>query len=167
MSQNHLTLIFFLSLLFLIDTSQEVLARRFSPEDVADFLTKVVGLPQYADTFKNSGISGDVLLGADAEMLIELEVKSPLHQMKIMELFRRELQGTEAKYSKDHVSVFLKQYKLDKYVPMLESHGIDGDMILEVEEKLMKSVLKEIGVTSLVDVGKIRAKYITYVTENQ
>ena len=64
------------------------------------------------------------------------------------------------------MSNFLQQYKLDKYGPMLETHGIDGDMILGVEEKLMKSVLREVGVTSLVDNLKIRSKYKTFVSDD-
>jgi hypothetical protein len=85
--------------------------------------------------------------------------------MKIMQLFRRELHGSIPKYSREHMGQFLQQYKLDKYSPTLEGHGIDGDMILEVEEKLMKSVLREVGVTSLVDILKIRSKYKTFVSD--
>ena len=59
---------------------------------------------------------------------------------------------------------FLQQYKLERYQPVLEGHGIDGDMILEVEEKLMKRVLREVGVTSLVDILKIRSKYKTFTS---
>ena len=86
-------------------------------------------------------------------------VTSPLHQMKIIQLLRREIQGTVAKYPIQHLSDFLRQLKLDKYIPNLEENGIDGDMILEVEEKLMKSVLKEMGVTNSRDVNKIRTRY--------
>ena len=140
------------------------LARRITPDGVADFLTRI-DLPQYAQTFKDSDISGELLLEADSEILLELGVSSPLHQMKIMQLFRRELQGSIATYSRDHMGQFLQQYKLSKYAPTLEGHGIDGDMILEVEEKLMKSVLREVGVTSLVDILKIRSKYKTFVSD--
>ena len=80
-------------LFFLLkDTSLEELARKFSAQDVSDFLTKIQ-LPEYADSFLSSDISGEILLEADADILNELGVTSPLHQMKIMELFRRELQG--------------------------------------------------------------------------
>lgn len=145
-------------------SSLPLLARRITPDGVADFLTRI-GLPQHAETFKASDISGELLLEADSEILLELGVSSPLDQMKIMQLFRRELQGSIARYSRDHMSQFLQQYKLGKYMPTLESHGIDGDMILEVEEKLMKSVLREVGVTSLVDILKIRSKYKTFVSD--
>ena len=68
------------------------MAQKVSAQQVADFLTKIQ-LPQYADEFLNSEISGEILLDADADILNELDVTSPLHQMKIVELFRRELQG--------------------------------------------------------------------------
>lgn len=142
--------------------SKEGIALQMSPSDVADFLTRIQ-LPQYAQTFKKQEISGELLLAADTEILSELGVTSPLHQMKILHLFQRELEGSVAKYSMDHMSRFLQQYKLEKYSPTMEAHGIDGDMILQVEEKLMKSVLREVGVTSLVDVLKIRKKYKTFV----
>lgn len=119
-------------------------------------------MPQYAETFKSSDISGEVLLEADSEFFIELGITSPLHQMKITQLFPRELRGGVAKYSMQHLSSFLQQHKLEKYTPILESYGIDGEMILEVEEKLMKVVLKEVGVTSIVDIQKIRLKYKTF-----
>ena len=104
-------------------------------------------MPQYADEFKDNDIDGKLLLEADSEVLLELGVQSPLHQMKIMQLFPRELLGTKAKYSNDHLSQFLQQQeKLIKYIPVLKKHGIDGDMVLHVEENLMKGVLKEIGI---------------------
>lgn len=146
-------------------SSLEEVARRLTPDDVADFLTRI-NLPQYSDIFKESEISGDLLLEADVDILKELTVESPLHQMLIMELFRRELKGGEIKYSTDYMMDFLKQYRLDKYGPSLLSHGIDGDMLLDVDDKLMKSVLKEVGVTSLVDALKIKSKFKTFVSES-
>lgn len=61
------------------------------------------------------------------------------------------------------MSTFLHKYGLEKYGPMLETHGIDGDMILRVEENLMKNVLKEVGVISFVDIKKIRSKYKIFI----
>lgn len=99
------------------------------------------------------------------DVLLELKVTSPLHQMKIMHLFKRELHGGETKYSTEHLLKFLQQYNLEKYASILEKNGIDGDMILEVEDKLMKNVLKEVGVTSQLDILKIRSKYKTFCNE--
>ena len=131
-------------------------------DDVANFLRKI-GLPQYSSAFKKGKISGEVLPDMDVEGFSELGVDRPLHRMKIMELFPRELQGTEAKYSNDHLSEFLRQLEMIEYIFILKKHGIDGDMILHVEINLMKTVLKEIGVTSSLDRSKICTKYKTYV----
>ena len=146
-------------------SSLEEAARRMSPDDVASFLVRI-NLSQYSEFFKESDISGELLLEADVDILKELGVESPLHQMLIMELFRRELKGGEVKYSADYMMDFLKQYRLDKYGPSLQQHGIDGDMLLDVDDKLMKSVLKEVGVTSLVDALKIKSKFKTFVSES-
>ena len=67
--------------------SMESLAHKLTSVDVAGFMGKI-GLPQYVDSFSVSGIGGEQLLKADPDMLIELGVISPLHQMKIMQLFR-------------------------------------------------------------------------------
>lgn len=111
-------------------------------------------------------ISGDVLLGGDSEMFEELEVTSHLHQMKIAHLFRKELKGSKTKYSNEHLSQFLLECKLDKYIAALKENGINGDMILEAENDLMKEVLKEIGITSSIHRNKITSKYKTFVSES-
>ena len=94
-------------------------------------------------------------------MLEELNVTSYLHQMKIMHLFSKDLQGAPTKYSNEHLSKFLQGCKLEKHIATLESNEIDGDMILEVDGDLMKKVLKEIGISSKVDIIKITSKYYT------
>lgn len=147
------------------ETNLPLLARKFTFDDVIDFLTKME-LSQYSETFKDNEIGGDTLLEADSEMLDELGVTSHLHQMKIMHLFKKELQGATTKYSNEHLSEFLRGCKLDKHTDALKDSGIDGDMILEVNGDLMKKVLKEIGITSKVDVIKITSKYKTFVSES-
>jgi hypothetical protein len=120
-----------------------------TPDDVVGFLVKLK-LPQYSDAFKSEEISSDVLLAIlSADNLRELGVTSPLHQMKIMQLFPREVYGTQPKYSNGYLCQILGQLENHaKYIPILKEHNIDGDMILNVEVKLMKSVLKEIGINN-------------------
>ena len=133
-----------------------------NPEAVAAFLERI-DLPQYGEKFKEDEITGDVLLDTDIETLLELDVTSSLHQMKILHLFPKDLRGTSTQYSTEHLSQFLQDNKLGKYVSLLEGNGIDGDMILEVDKELMENVLKEIGITSKIDIKKIRNKYKTHV----
>ena len=53
----------------------------------------------------------------------------------------------------------LKHYKLDKYSATFLGKGVDGDLILKVDDH----VLKELGVNSAVDRKKIRTKYKTFI----
>lgn len=102
------------------------------------------------------------MLDLGVEDLVDLGVNSSVHQMKIVQLFRRELQGTKPKYSLDHLCQFLKENKLGQYIEHVKDHVIDGDMVLNVEESVMKKVLKEIGVTRAVDTTRICSKYKTF-----
>ena len=67
-------------------------------------------------------------------------------------LFRRSLRGGEAQYPLQTVLVFLEQNKLDKYRDIFEVSGMDGDLLLEADDK----VLNELGVTSAVERLKIK-----------
>jgi hypothetical protein len=139
-------------------------ARDMNAGDVANFLAKI-GLHQYSEEFVENDISGDSLFGMKENDLSDV-VNSPLHQMKIVQLFHREMEGIEAKYSNDHLSAFLLGKKLlKKYIPFLKEHGIDGDMILRVEEEFMKTVLEEIGVDNKIQRGSIISQYKTFISK--
>ena len=69
----------------------ETLASEYSASDIAEFLSEIE-LPQYAEAFENEEISGDLLLTADPETLADLGVTSPLHQLVIVQQFRKKLQ---------------------------------------------------------------------------
>ena len=144
--------------IFLISAIAECCA--LTSDDVAKFLDKIE-LPQYTEAFRAKDITGKLLLEASTQLLTELGVASPLHQMKITQLFRRELQGSQPKYPTSHLTEFLLQNKLDKYVDSIETQGIDGDMILKLDKKVIESVLKEVGITSKLDITKV-LKYKTF-----
>ena len=74
-------------------------------------------------------------------------------------LFQRSLQGGEAQYSLESVLNFLGQNKLDKYHAVFQESGMDGDLLLEADD----NVLKELGVKSALDRTRIRTKYKTFV----
>ena len=75
-------------------------------------------------------------------------------------LFRRRLQGGEVQYPLPTVLTFLEQNKLgDKYRDIFQESGMDGDLLLEADD----SVLKELGVKSAVDRKKITTKYKKFV----
>ena len=54
---------------------------------------------------------------------------------------------------------FLEQNKLDKHCVSFQQRGIDGDLLLEADD----SVLKELGVSFAVDRNRIKTKYKTFV----
>ena len=54
---------------------------------------------------------------------------------------------------------FLKQNKLDKHCISFQQRGIDGDLLLEADD----SVLKELGVSFAVDRNRIKTKYKIFV----
>ncbi len=124
---------------------------------MANFLERIQ-LPQYQERFLWEEIDGALLRACDAKALKDFDVKSPLHQMKIIELFQREINNIEIKYSFEQLSGFLKDIKLEKYIPTLKKNGIDGDMILKVKKKHMRAVLKEIGLKDG-DTLKLITKY--------
>lgn len=74
-------------------------------------------------------------------------------------LFRRSLQGGEVRYPLQTVLNFLAEQKLDKYSAIFQEWDMNGDLLLEVDD----SVLKEMGVTSALDRNKIKTKYKTFV----
>ena len=74
-------------------------------------------------------------------------------------LFRRRLQGGVVQYPLQTVLNFLGKYKLDKYRVIFQRSGMDGDLLLEADD----NVLKELGVNSAVDRTRIKTKYKQFV----
>ena len=62
-------------------------------------------------------------------------------------------------YSLQSVLTFLEQNKLDKYRDIFQESGMDGDLLLEADD----TVLKELGVSSALDRTRIKAKYNKFV----
>ena len=74
-------------------------------------------------------------------------------------LFQRRLHGGVVQYPLQSVLDFLKQYKLDKHCPIFQEWGMDGDLLLQADD----NVLKDMGVNSALDRTRIRAKYKTFI----
>ena len=54
---------------------------------------------------------------------------------------------------------FLEQNKLGKYSAIFQESGMDGDLLLEADD----TVLKELGVSSGLDRTRIKTKYKKFV----
>ena len=70
-------------------------------------------------------------------------------------LFRRSLRGGVVQFPIQTVLTFLEQNKLNKYRESFQQWAIDGDLLLEADD----SVLKELGVSSTLDRNRIKANY--------
>ena len=67
-------------------------------------------------------------------------------------LFQRSLQGGMVQHSLQEVLTFLEQNKLDEHCASFQKSGMDGDLLLEADD----NVLKELGVSSAVERLKIK-----------
>ena len=74
-------------------------------------------------------------------------------------LFRRSLRGGVVQYPIQTVLTFLEQNKLNKYHDTFQQWAIDGDLLLEADD----SVLKELGVSSTLDRNRIKANYKKFI----
>ena len=70
-------------------------------------------------------------------------------------LFRRSLRGGVVQFPIQTVLTFLEQNRLSKYHDTFQQWTIDGDLLLEADD----SVLKELGVSSTLDRNRIKANY--------
>ena len=64
-------------------------------------------------------------------------------------------------YSLQTVLDFLKEYKLDKYCPIFQKWGMDGDLLLKAND----NVLIEMGVMNPIHCTKIIAKYKIFINK--
>ena len=66
------------------------------------------------------------------------------------------------RYPVSKVVEFLEGHKMGQYVAAFQQHGVDGDLLLEAND----NVLKELGVASAVDRVKIRTRFKTFVSDH-
>ena len=78
-------------------------------------------------------------------------------------LFQRSLQGGQVHYTLQTVLTFLEQNNLSKYRAKFQEWDMDGDLLLEVDD----SMLKEIGVASALDRKRIKTKYKAFIKSQQ
>ena len=74
-------------------------------------------------------------------------------------LFQRSLLGCMVQYPLQSVLTFLEQNKLDKYSAIFQESGMDGDLLLEADD----TVLKELGVSPALDRNRIKTKFKAFV----
>ena len=143
------------------DEELQRLAKRVSVEQVVEFLTSVQ-LDQYATTFEESEISGELLVQFQDEELEEMEIDSPLDRLKIIVYFKRylmQLEGIVHEVSPPNkVAKILEEYRqLRPYAKAFLENGVDSDIILSASDK----VFLELGVEKGAHRLMIRSKFVT------
>ena len=138
-------------------------AKTWNMEDVQTFLDDL-GMDVYKDVFEEEGVNGlDVLKMSDKALEEDLEVKSPLHRLKIKTLLKRRLLNTDPKYPVQYVITFLQSVKkFSKYAKSFEENEIDGEMLLDATPK----VLEELGVTKELYKTQIQTQFEEYIDTN-
>ena len=121
-------------------------------------------MDKYVNSFTDFEISGDVLLDMLPSDLADLGVDSALDKLKIIVGFKRHLQGGGVRFTTSKLVVALTTSNLGKYRKLIEQHGVDGDMLLYEDEKLVRSMLEEIGVESGLNITRIISKFKTYAS---
>ena len=124
-------------------------AREYNSEAVANFVTSI-GYSDYAEIFDDNDFSGDVLIGSTDEDLKDLGIESALARLKIIILFRRQVQGLHSlakNYPADKVVEFLdglKPQEKEQYKQSFSKNEIDGEMLLAMKGNY--EVMIELGV---------------------
>ena len=107
---------------------------------MANFVTSI-GYSNYAELFEENDFSGDALIESTDEDLEDLGIESALARLKIIILFRRELEGLHPlaeHFPADKVIDFLdglKQQEKEQYKKSFSDNRIDGEMLLAMEGK--------------------------------
>ena len=143
-------------------------ARQYSGRAVANFVTSV-GYSDYAEQFDSNDVSGDVLIECKDEDLKDLEIGSALARLKIVILFRRQLQGLSDLAKNvpiERVVEFLDGLKLQEkelYKQSFSDKEIDGEMLQAMEGN--DDVMIELGVQRPFHRRMIWSKFKTFLGE--
>lgn len=139
----------------LLDVQQ--MASRYTCQDVVTFLESIQ-LGQYAIVFKEYEINGELLIEFGDDELKEMGIFSPLHRLKIRVCFQRLVLGSQEivdQYPPSAVAHLLEENaQLKKFSTSFIENGIDGELLLNASDE----VLRELGVEKGVYMHMIRNK---------
>ena len=129
---------------------------QFPVQRVVEFMLQMK-LDCYCKAIQDHSIDGDMFLCSNTKLVLEamkaIGISKALDQLRILVLFRNKLQGDSCRISVDAVSAFIEQHSNS-----VNNEFFDGDMLLFPDDKLVKSALKEIGVTKG---AKVRSNFKT------
>lgn len=120
-------------------------------------------LDQYATTFEEYDINGELLIQFQDDDLEDIGITNPLHRLIIRICFRRLVIGTEefaSQYHPQAVAQFLEANKqLKQFSQSFLENGIDGELLLNASD----AVMKELGVEKGIHMRVIRTKFKSWI----
>lgn len=108
-------------------------------------------------------ISGNELLLMTKEEIANVFKIDPIVALKVYVLFRRKIKCIPAIHDVSTVKAFLQKAMLQIYITKFEKYEIDGDMLLEAND----SILKRIGVKKCLHCIKIKVLFPRYLQDSE
>ena len=121
-----------------------------------------VELDQYATTFEESDINGELLIQFQDGELEEMEIDSALDRLKIAVFFKRFLLKSKDLasdvISPEEVEKVLKANRqLKQYAKTFLDNGVDGELLLSASDEVMRELGVEKGAHRLMIRNKFNA----------
>lgn len=130
-------------------------ASNISVEDVISFLHSIK-LDQYAETFRELEINGELLIQFQDDELKEMNVTSALDRLKIRICFRRfvlKSQEVAEQYPASWVAHILEESnQLRQFADSFLENGVDGELLMNASD----DVFRELGVGMGIHIRRIR-----------
>ena len=134
-------------------------AKDVSPAGVLEFLDRW-NLGCYKETFEEMEISGELLIVFQDKELQEIGIESALDRLRIITYFKRLVAKSSnpiaERYPVETVYQFLDETKpFQQFATSFKDQGIDGELLLNASDEVMK----ELGVTTGVHRLMLRQKF--------
>lgn len=135
-------------------------AKQYSVGDLVTFLQSIQ-LDQYATAFEDFEINGELLVQFSDSDLKDIGIASALHRLKISTFFRRLVTGSHEladRFPVESVVKFLNENRqLKQFASSFELNGIDGELLLNASDEVMRELGVEKGVHIRMIVTKFKA----------
>lgn len=142
----------------LTDQNTVQLAKGFSVQDVVQFLHHIK-LGQYATTFEEFEINGEILIQLPDNELEDMGISSALDRLKISTYFKQYILGSRDipnRQSVKRVVKFLEDTKpLKQFASRFAENDVDSELLLGASD----DVMRELGVDTGVHIRLIRTKF--------
>ena len=131
----------------------------YPPRKIADFLnSQGQSYEKYIQLVLDNGIDGEMLYRASEQALTDLGIDSPVDRALMKQKFCAMLDGPtmmSQTFPPERVCEVLIQMKLNEAVKFVMKHGIDGEVVANASNDLMK----EMGVKTKGQMRKLQSEF--------